>query len=86
MINNKGDFLLHYRGELIDIDEADHREHSYDPKYGSFMYFFFSCWKDNVVSCSCSDQIILLYIMASSDYPHCRVICHAVSRATVWLV
>ena len=40
MINNKGDFLLHYRGELIDIDEADHREHSYDPKYGSFMYFF----------------------------------------------
>ena len=37
---NKGDFLLHYRGELIDIDEADHREHSYDPKYGSFVYFF----------------------------------------------
>jgi len=38
---NKGDFLLEYRGELIDIDEAEKREKEYiDRRLGSFMYFF----------------------------------------------
>lgn len=42
---SKGDFLLHYRGELIDIEEAERREHLYAEKYGSFMYFFLHAGK-----------------------------------------
>lgn len=42
----KGDFLLHYRGDLIDIEEAGRREQSYDGKHGSFMYFFSHAGKE----------------------------------------
>ena len=38
---SRGDFLLHYSGDLITADEARRREKRYDKeKSGSFMYYF----------------------------------------------
>jgi SET domain-containing protein len=37
---SRGDFLLEYRGELINEEEGQKRERNYDEEFGSFMYFF----------------------------------------------
>ena len=36
----KGDFLLHYKGELISEEEGNKREQNYPKKAGRFMFFF----------------------------------------------
>lgn len=37
---SKGDFLLEYKGELVSEDEGYQREELYEPKLGSFLFFF----------------------------------------------
>jgi len=38
---SRGDFLLEYKGDLINYDEAQRREKEYaDADLGSFLYFF----------------------------------------------
>lgn len=37
----KGDFLLHYAGDLLNGDEAEKKEKMYNKaKKGSYMYYF----------------------------------------------
>ncbi|XP_023020512.2 SET domain containing 8 [Leptinotarsa decemlineata] len=39
---NKGEFVVEYSGDLIDLQEAYHREHEYeqDENMGCYMYYF----------------------------------------------
>lgn len=43
----KGDFLLHYKGELITGMEGEAREQRYPEDAGNFLYFF----KENGKTC-----------------------------------
>ena len=36
----KNDFLLEYKGELISYEEGCHREDTYSPDVGNFLFFF----------------------------------------------
>lgn len=44
----KGDFLLHYKGDLISATEGEEREEKYPEDVGNFLYFFTdngkTCW------------------------------------------
>jgi len=49
----KSDFILEYRGDLIDSQEAAQRESRYENEdVGCFMYYFVHCGKTMWLVCS----------------------------------
>ena len=55
---SKGDFILEYKGDLLDANEAVRRERQYKSQHlGCFMYYF-TLWTGTVVSSDSFDVVL----------------------------